>query len=47
MFIELCKRFSLLFCRYAETLEGHLRGVALRHMPPNLQTLDPKQTGIV
>ncbi|CAG2216562.1 GINS4 [Mytilus edulis] len=32
---------------YAETLEEHLRNVALRHMPPNLQTLDPKQTGII
>ncbi|VDI55622.1 GINS complex subunit 4 [Mytilus galloprovincialis] len=31
---------------YAETLEEHLRNVALRHMPPNLQTLDPKQTAV-
>ncbi|XP_033756976.1 DNA replication complex GINS protein SLD5-like [Pecten maximus] len=31
---------------YAETLDGHFRSLALRHMPPNLQTLDTKQTAV-
>ncbi|XP_021341430.1 DNA replication complex GINS protein SLD5-like [Mizuhopecten yessoensis] len=29
---------------YAETLDSHFRSLALRHMPPNLQTLDTKLT---
>ena len=30
---------------YQGDLEGHLKTLALRHMPPNLQALDQKQTG--
>ncbi|KAJ8317656.1 hypothetical protein KUTeg_005560 [Tegillarca granosa] len=29
---------------YSNVLTGHLKTLALRHMPPNLQSLDPKQT---
>ncbi|XP_069140263.1 DNA replication complex GINS protein SLD5-like [Argopecten irradians] len=31
---------------YAETMDSHFRSLALRHMPPNLQTLDTKQTAV-
>ncbi|XP_060076931.1 DNA replication complex GINS protein SLD5-like [Ylistrum balloti] len=31
---------------YAETMDNHFRSLALRHMPPNLQTLDTKQTAM-
>ncbi|XP_048747452.1 DNA replication complex GINS protein SLD5-like [Ostrea edulis] len=31
---------------YAATLETHMKNLGLRHMPPNLQTMDPKQTTI-
>lgn len=31
---------------YAENMESHLRSLALRHMPQNLQTLDTKQTAV-
>lgn len=31
---------------YSNVLTGHLKTLALRHMPPNLQSLDPKQTAV-
>lgn len=30
--------------RYATTMETHMKNLVLRHMPPNLQTMDSKQT---
>jgi hypothetical protein len=33
-----------IFHRYAATLETHMKNLGLRHMPPNLQAMDPKQT---
>ena len=32
-------------CSYSTAMETHFHSLALRHMPKNLQTLDPKQTG--
>ncbi|XP_013397913.1 DNA replication complex GINS protein SLD5-like [Lingula anatina] len=29
---------------YSENMENHFKVLALRHMPPNLQALDPKHT---
>ncbi|KAL5021724.1 hypothetical protein ScPMuIL_000879 [Solemya velum] len=31
---------------YQASMEGHFKNIALRHMPPNLQSLDPKQTAV-
>lgn len=39
--------FLFIFYSYSNVLTGHLKALALRHMPPNLQSLDPKQTGML
>ncbi|KAK3094844.1 hypothetical protein FSP39_006984, partial [Pinctada imbricata] len=31
---------------YEDSQEGHFRNLVLRHMPPNLQGMDPKQTAV-
>ena len=33
--------------RYAGNLDAHFKDVVLRHMPPNLQTLDKSKTGMM